>query len=169
MAKRTKVTEQSMTAVALQGEKALTAWLDQNPIYIYEKGTPQDDRVPANAKSSTPKRCVFQVDVPASVYVAMVREGSEIPGAMKDGDLVDGTLARVARRALLPQYTDIGDVEEWENKRAEESSHRRGQRMQAMQAEVKKAKTIVELLREGASSNPELAAALAAMKIDLEA
>lgn len=169
----------TMTMAALKGERELQDWLDQNPIPLK-----YPDRYPSNHKlagqphpqagqlrGTTAKPCNVQTAVPPSVYVKIAQAASELPDGMSDGDLADGSIPRIVRRALLPVYmpelADVGALDVWEEQRARESALARGERLSQMHVEIqttkKKAESLEALLKAHAASNPELAAALAAM------
>lgn len=157
---------QQMTAAALKGVKELEAFLDANPIEIYEKGTSRE--AGDQPKSTTARNCVVQTAVPTDVYVNIVKHASGYSGAMKDGALAEGFLPRAVRYAVLPVFSNISaeDLDAWETERAAASSKARGERMRGLQAEVKEAKDTLAKIRERAAQNPELAAMLAALDVE---
>lgn len=178
MATKSKA-EITMNMAALQGEKELQDWLDQHPIELkYPDVYPKNHKLAGQphpqagqVRGTTAKACTVQTAVPVGVYVKIAQAASELPDGMSDGDLADGSIPRIVRRALLPVYmpelADVTALDVWEDKRAKESALARGERLSQMHVEIqttkKKAESLEALLKAHAASNPELAAALAAM------
>lgn len=145
----------SPSKVALQGLDAYNAWLRANPIKIKKDGK--------DTGKTTQRQSTASASVPPDLYVDLVQTASEVPGAMADGDLVDGALARVVRRAVFMYLRPDSDVDAWEAELEEARAENLRARGELLGANAKVTKGKLDLLAQLAASDPDIAAKLAAL------